>query len=93
LPRSAIRRIAWSELDQMTTVGVPTIERFLVCKSLIDNARRIPMLLSLIEMIRTFRNYQRTVAELSELSDRELADIGLNRSDIPRVAAGNWSRW
>jgi uncharacterized protein YjiS (DUF1127 family) len=42
------------------------------------------MLLSLIHMIRAFRNYQRDVAELSQLSDRELADIGLNRSDIPR---------
>jgi uncharacterized protein YjiS (DUF1127 family) len=41
------------------------------------------MLLSLIQMIRAFRNYQRSVAELSQLSDRELADIGLNRSDIP----------
>ena len=35
------------------------------------------MLLSLIQMIRAFRNHQRTVAELSQLSDRELADIGL----------------
>ena len=51
------------------------------------------MLLSLIHMIRTFCNHQRTVKELSELSDRDLADIGLNRSDIPRVATGNWSRW
>ena len=45
------------------------------------------MLISLIQMIRAFRNYQRTVAELSELSDRELADIGLNRSDIPRLVS------
>ena len=42
------------------------------------------MLLSLIQMIRAFRNYQSGVAELSQLSDRKLADIGLNRSDIPR---------
>jgi uncharacterized protein YjiS (DUF1127 family) len=47
------------------------------------------MLLSLIQMIRAFRNYQRSVAELSQLSDRELADIGLNRSDIPRVEEVN----
>ena len=47
------------------------------------------MLLSLIRMIQAFRDYQRNVAELSQLSDRELADIGLDRSDIPRVAAGN----
>ena len=44
------------------------------------------MLLSLIRMIQAFRDYQRNVSELSQLSDRELADIGLDRSDIPRVA-------
>ena len=49
------------------------------------------MLLSLIRMIRAFRDYQRNVAELSQLTDRELADIGLDRSDIPRVAAGNYN--
>lgn len=46
------------------------------------------MLLSLIRMINAFRDYRRNVAELSQLSDRELADIGLDRADIPRVAAG-----
>jgi uncharacterized protein YjiS (DUF1127 family) len=49
------------------------------------------MLLSLIRMVQAFRDYQRNVAELSQLSDRELADIGLDRSDIPRVAAGNYN--
>ena len=48
------------------------------------------MLLSLIRMIQAFRDYQRNVSELSQLSDRELADIGLDRSDIPRVAAGTY---
>ena len=50
------------------------------------------MLLSLIRMIQAFRDYQRNVSELSQLSDRELADIGLDRSDIPRVAAGTLQR-
>ena len=49
------------------------------------------MLLSLIRMIQAFRDYRRNVAELSALSDRELADIGLDRSDIARVAAGNFT--
>lgn len=48
------------------------------------------MLLSIIRMIQAFRDYQKNVAELSHLSDRELADIGLDRSDIPRVASGNY---
>lgn len=33
-----------------------------------------------------FRLYRQTVNELSELSGRELADLGLNRSMIKRVA-------
>jgi len=45
------------------------------------------MLLSLIRMIQAFRDYQRNVSELSQLTDRELADIGLDRSDIPRVCS------
>ncbi len=49
------------------------------------------MLLSLIRMIQAFREYQRNVAELSALSDRELSDIGLDRSDIPRVAAVHYN--
>jgi uncharacterized protein YjiS (DUF1127 family) len=49
------------------------------------------MLLSLIRMIQAFREYQRNVTELSALSDRELSDIGLDRSDIPRVAGGRYN--
>ncbi|SEA46467.1 DUF1127 domain-containing protein [Rubrimonas cliftonensis] len=30
--------------------------------------------------------YHETLAELSALSDRDLADIGFHRSDLPRVA-------
>jgi uncharacterized protein YjiS (DUF1127 family) len=55
------------------------------------NCKETTMLLSLIRMIQAFRDYQRNVSELSQLSDRELADIGLDRSDIPRVAAGNYT--
>ena len=55
------------------------------------NYKETTMLLSLIRMIQAFRDYQRNVSELSQLSDRELADIGLDRSDIPRVAAGSYN--
>ena len=44
------------------------------------------MLLSLIRMIQAFRDYQRNVSELSQLSDRELADIGLDRAEIGRAS-------
>ncbi len=48
------------------------------------------MLLSIIRFIREVRDFQRNVSELSRLSDRELADIGLDRSDIVRVASGDY---
>lgn len=47
------------------------------------------MLLSIIRAIQSFRDYHRNLRELSQLTDRELHDIGIDRADIPRVAAGN----
>ena len=38
-----------------------------------------------------WREYQDTYSELASLDDRMLADIGISRSDIPRVAAGLWA--
>ena len=49
------------------------------------------MLLSIIRAIRAYRDYQRNLNELSQLTDRELADIGIERSDIPRVASGAYA--
>lgn len=46
------------------------------------------MLLSILRAIQSFKDYQRNLRELSQLSDRELADIGIDRANIPRVAAG-----
>ena len=33
-----------------------------------------------------WRSYRRTVNELSALSNRELADLGISRGDIPFIA-------
>ena len=33
-----------------------------------------------------WKRYSRTVSELESLSSRELADLGISRSDIPRLA-------
>ena len=41
---------------------------------------------NLVRMVRMWRDYDRSVRELSRLGDRELADIGLSRSEIQRVA-------
>jgi uncharacterized protein YjiS (DUF1127 family) len=41
----------------------------------------------LVDGYRMRNEYQRTVEELQRLSERELADIGLVRADIPAAAA------
>jgi uncharacterized protein YjiS (DUF1127 family) len=34
----------------------------------------------------TWKRFNRTVSELNSLSERELADLGISRSDIRRIA-------
>ena len=43
-------------------------------------------LAKLIHFLRAWRRYNASVRELSSLGDRELADIGIARGDIPMVA-------
>ena len=50
------------------------------------------MLLAIIRALKSFRDYQRNLNELSQLSDHELADIGLRRSEIQSVAAGTYQK-
>ena len=40
-------------------------------------------------LLRSWRRYNASLRELSSLGDRELADIGISRSDIARVAWEN----
>ena len=44
------------------------------------------MFASIVRFLHAWRRYNRNLNELSRLGDRELADIGISRSDIPRVA-------
>lgn len=44
------------------------------------------MLDNMIETVKEGRMAHRAYQELSRLSDRELADLGINRLDIVRVA-------
>ena len=45
------------------------------------------MLLSqIVRFLRQWRCYNKSLRELSQLGDRELADMGISRSDIPRIA-------
>jgi uncharacterized protein YjiS (DUF1127 family) len=50
------------------------------------NKRNKNMLLSIINFFKSWKRYGVAVDELSHLSDRELADIGITRGDIPRIA-------
>lgn len=44
------------------------------------------MFATLIRLIHQWKQYNRSLNELSRLGDRELADIGITRSDIQAVA-------
>jgi uncharacterized protein YjiS (DUF1127 family) len=46
------------------------------------------MFAAIVRLIQSWKNYNRSLSELNRLGDRELADIGISRSDIPRLA---WS--
>ena len=46
-------------------------------------------LANLVRFLRQWRAYDASLRELNRLGDRELADIGISRSDITRVAWEN----
>ena len=39
-----------------------------------------------VDSYRNWRRYRETYNELTRLTDRELADLGINRADIGRIA-------
>jgi uncharacterized protein YjiS (DUF1127 family) len=52
--------------------------------------RRGPVFLAkIVRFFRAWWRYNESVRELSGLGDRELADIGISRSEIPAVAWQN----
>jgi len=53
-----------------------------------DNSLKLQVskTMNLIDNFRNWRRYRETVNELSRLSNRELNDLGISRSDIPYVA-------
>ncbi|MBO0905633.1 DUF1127 domain-containing protein [Jiella sonneratiae] len=42
--------------------------------------------MNLVRSYQNWRRYRETVSELNRLSQRELADLGIARTDIPAVA-------
>ena len=48
---------------------------------------RETMLTSITRLYQAWKRHEAVKRELSHLTDRELADIGITRSDIDRIAA------
>jgi uncharacterized protein YjiS (DUF1127 family) len=46
------------------------------------------MFTSIVRLYQVWRRHETVRRELSHLTDRELADIGITRSDIERIASG-----
>jgi uncharacterized protein YjiS (DUF1127 family) len=44
------------------------------------------MFLAILRFLQAWRRYNTSLRELNQLGDRELSDIGISRSEIPRVA-------
>jgi uncharacterized protein YjiS (DUF1127 family) len=44
------------------------------------------MFAALVRFIQEWKRYNNSLSELNRLGDRELADIGISRSDIRRIA-------
>ncbi len=44
------------------------------------------MFASIVRFVREWNRYNQSLSELNRLGDRELADIGISRSDIHRAA-------
>jgi uncharacterized protein YjiS (DUF1127 family) len=44
------------------------------------------MFASIVRAFQEWRRYHQSLSELSRLGDRQLADIGVSRSDISRLA-------
>jgi uncharacterized protein YjiS (DUF1127 family) len=51
-----------------------------------NKRKRNFMFAAIVRFIREWKRYHQSLSELSRLGDRELADIGISRSDIPRLA-------
>jgi uncharacterized protein YjiS (DUF1127 family) len=51
-----------------------------------DEGKQDTMITALARFIQEWKRYNQSLNELSRLGDRELADIGISRSDIARVA-------
>ena len=68
--------------------GQRTIWR-LELRNTVDQSEKENKMKSVFKSIQQRRAHNRACRELNNLSDRELADLGIFRADIPSVVAGN----
>jgi uncharacterized protein YjiS (DUF1127 family) len=73
-------------LQQLSFCSAPSAPISCSSNPAISGERNNTMLLAIIRFLHAWKRYGSAVKELSTLSDRELADIGITRSDIPRLA-------
>jgi len=52
-------------------------------------AGKVSAMFTIFSFLRGWRRYNISLRQLSHLDDRQLADIGISRSDIPRIAWTN----
>jgi uncharacterized protein YjiS (DUF1127 family) len=79
-------------IDSVDTVAINKAARRMQAEQFANLFRVIGRgLAGLAAPYKVWREYQNTYAELAQLDDRMLSDIGIARSDIPRVAAGLWA--
>jgi uncharacterized protein YjiS (DUF1127 family) len=73
-----------------------SMEPYLWCQGAVRESpepeRTASMLVAILNFLRAWKRYNASLNELYRLGDRELADIGITRSDIPRVAWDNANR-
>jgi uncharacterized protein YjiS (DUF1127 family) len=55
-------------------------------RRILRERKKDTMFAALVRFIQEWKRYNQSINELSRLGDRELADIGISRSDIPRIA-------
>ena len=51
-----------------------------------QHTRSAMFLSSILRALRSWRRFNNNLRELNSMGDRELSDIGISRSDIPRIA-------
>ena len=69
------------------------MEPYVPSETILPASRRptkaMTMIVAIINFVQAWKRYNASLRELYQLGDRELADIGISRSDIPRVAWDN----